>query len=191
MEATNVYQKLSEARKLIRETKLKKEGYNSFSKYDYFTPSQISSLVSDACYKNGLLTKYDLVYENEAYIGYLLVYNIENPEDKMQFTMPTAIADIKATNLAQKKGGTSTYNERYLKMSAFEITDNALDFDSQDNRKKTPEKPITKKEIEDLKDKLIEVTSKEDLTELWKSNPKYKLSKEATKLFTEKGIDLQ
>jgi hypothetical protein len=57
--------------------------------------------------------------------------------------------------------------------------------------KTDPITPITPKEIEVLKAKLITITSRGDLKELWNNNPKYKLSKEATKLVTDKGIELQ
>jgi hypothetical protein len=40
-----------------------------------------------------------------------------------------------------------TYTERYLKTSAFGITDNNLDFDSQDNRVKNDEPKLDQTEI--------------------------------------------
>lgn len=49
--------------------------------------------------------------------------------------------EIKATNAAQQMGGCMTYTRRYMLMSLFGIVENALDFDSQDNRTKQPVKP--------------------------------------------------
>jgi hypothetical protein len=51
---------------------------------------------------------------------------------------------IKATNATQQIGGAVTYTERYLSMVAFDIKDNNLDFDSQDNRPKPEQKPKLK-----------------------------------------------
>lgn len=53
--------------------------------------------------------------------------------------MATAIPSITATNAAQQLGGCVTYTERYLKMTAFGISDNTLDLDSkkQETKKET------------------------------------------------------
>ena len=137
-------QKIANAKKEIKENKLKKEGRNDFSKYDYFTPSQIESLVQQVCISNGLLTKFDLIRNDLGVYGLLTIFDIDT-DDKLEFQMATAIPEIKATNIAQQLGGCVTYTERYLKTSAFGITDNNLDFDSQDNRVKET-KVETKKE---------------------------------------------
>jgi len=127
-----IIKKLSEAKAQIKATKLKKEGRNDFSKFDYFTPAQVEYLVADACHKLGLLTKFDLVRDALGVYGVLTVYEVET-EENMEFTMATAIPTITATNIAQQLGGCVTYTERYLKMSAFGITDNKLDFDTTEN----------------------------------------------------------
>ncbi len=132
-------QKLAKAKAEIKATKLKKEGRNTYSNYDYFTPSQIEHLVQTVCESNGLLTKFDLIRNNLGVTGQLTVYNIDNDET-ICFEMATAIPEIKATNIAQQLGGCVTYTERYLKMSAFGITDSNLDFDNSPKTKE-PEKP--------------------------------------------------
>lgn len=132
----NVYEKLLKAREEISKTKIKKEGRNSYSNYDYFTPSQISGLVTGACIKTKLLTQFSLIQDEVGYKGVLTITNVENPKEELTFTQATDVPEIKATNQSQKLGGMVTFTERYLKMSAFEITDNNLDFDSQDNRPK-------------------------------------------------------
>lgn len=135
----NVLKALSEARKAISETKMKKEGKNKFSNYDYFTPSQVHKLVEDACQKTNLLAKFDLDKDELGYFGELIVYHLESTEH-LSFKLVTDVPDIKATNASQKLGGMMTYTERYLKSSAFGIVDNNLDFDAQDNRPKaTPQ----------------------------------------------------
>lgn len=121
--------KLAKAKAEIKATKLKKEGRNTYSNYDYFTPSQIEHLVQTVCESNGLLTKFDLERNQLGVTGKLTVYNIDNDET-ICFEMATAIPEIKATNIAQQLGGCVTYTERYLKMSAFGITDSNLDFDA-------------------------------------------------------------
>jgi hypothetical protein len=131
-------EKISAAKKEIKESKLKKEGTNKFSNYDYFTPSQIEFLVQQVCQSQKMLTKFDLVRDSLGVFGVLTIFDCET-EDKLEYTMASAIPEIKATNISQQLGGCMTYTERYLKTSAFGITDNNLDFDSH---KPEPQKKI-------------------------------------------------
>ena len=142
--------KLASAKAEIKATKLKKEGKNTYSNYEYFTPSQIEFLVASACHNNKLLTSFDLIRNELGVYGRLTVYDLESGE-KLTAEMATAIPEIKATNIAQQLGGCVTYTERYLKMSLFGITDNQLDFDTTENAKKQAETKPTKKAPEQPK----------------------------------------
>ena len=142
--------KLAAAKAEIKSTKLKKEGKNTYSNYEYFTPSQIEFLVATACHNNNLLTSFDLIRNDLGVYGRLTVYDLESGE-KLTTEMASAIPEIKATNIAQQLGGCVTYTERYLKMSLFGITDNQLDFDTTENTKKQTEPKPAKKEPEQPK----------------------------------------
>ena len=142
--------KLASAKAEIKATKLKKEGKNTYSNYEYFTPSQVELLVATACHNNKLLTSFDLIRNELGVYGRLTVYDLESGE-KLTAEMATAIPEIKATNIAQQLGGCVTYTERYLKMSLFGITDNQLDFDTTENTKKQAETKPTKKAPEQPK----------------------------------------
>ena len=131
--------KIANAKLEIKGTKLKKDGWNDFSKYNYFTPDQIEHLVSLACKNNNLLTTFDLIRNELGIYGVLTIYDLESGKDIKQ-QMATDIPQIKATNTAQQLGGCVTYTERYLKMSTFGITDNQLDFDTPPNKPKLPTK---------------------------------------------------
>ena len=135
--------KLAAAKAEIKATKLKKEGENTYSKYSYFTPSQIEFLVATACHNNKLLTSFDLIRNDLGVYGRLTIYDLESGE-KLATEMASAIPEIKATNIAQQLGGCVTYTERYLKMSLFGITDNQLDFDTTENTKKQAEPKTAK-----------------------------------------------
>lgn len=135
-----IYKKLQLARVYIKSTPVKKEGKNTYSGYEYFTPSQISKLVHDACIQTGLIHLYRLERNESGITARLTVLNVENPEEGINFEIPTSIPEIKATNSAQQLGGAVTYSERYLLMIAFDIVDNSLDFDTTENTKKTVEK---------------------------------------------------
>ena len=134
----NITEKLLEARKLIKETSIQKEGTNKFSKYDYFTPSQVSELVNTVCQELKIITLFSLRKDEYGLYGSLVIQDTENIENQIGFFMYTEMPSITATNMTQQMGGCETYTKRYMLMSAFDITDNNLDFDSQDNRPKTP-----------------------------------------------------
>lgn len=197
METTkNLLKKLAQAKLDISNTKISKEGTNDFSHYDYFTPEQVNKIVQKVCFENGLFTKFDLKRNERWVYGVLTVYDIDS-EETISFEWATAIPEIKATNVAQQIWGCMTYTERYLKMTAFWITDNSLDFDTTENTKKTvnqksESKDITKdwpftndlpwfnkEELEQLKwntEWLVWFENTEDL--LKAISTKYKISKE-------------
>lgn len=137
-------EKLNNAKHEIKNTKIQKAGWNDYSQYAYFTPEQIEFLVAQACKNNGLLTTFDLVRNELGIYGQLTIYEIETGES-LQLQMATEIPQIKATNTAQQLGGCMTYTERYLKTSAFGITDNRLDFDTTENTIKNAKKPEVQK----------------------------------------------
>lgn len=155
-----IVKQLSNAKKNIRETKMKKEGKNTFSNYEYFTPSQVEKLVSDACQENNLLPVFELKRNELGVYGVLTIYSTLSDEN-LTFEMATAIPEIKATNIAQQLGGCVTYTERYLKQSVFGITDNSLDFETTENTKQTAEsKPPAQTQKQLSNDKEIELAKK-------------------------------
>ena len=157
----NLIKKLNEARVIIATTDKKKDGRNTFSNYNYFTPDQVKSLVDVACSKVGIVPVFELKRNELGVYGIITLYDMDSDET-MITEMSSAIPDIKATNIAQQLGGAMTYTERYMKMSLFGITDNNLDFDSQDNR---PKKTDYKKAIE-------QCSTDDELKGVWLSIPK-------------------
>lgn len=139
----NIYAKLNEARKIIRETPIKKEGFNDYGKYEFFTPSQIEGLVADACEKTGTMCLTNLKQDQFGYFQTLRFMSVDEPELYIDFELRTERPDITATNASQKMGGMDTFSERYIKMKVFTIRDNNLDFDSQNNAEKPPMKSVS------------------------------------------------
>jgi hypothetical protein len=144
----NIITKLAVAKQQVATEKNAKAWKNSFSNYNYFTPEQVNSIVQKVCDTCWLLTKFDLKRNEYGVFWTLTVYDIESWES-LEFESATAIPEIKATNVAQQMWGCMTYTERYLKMTAFWIIDNSLDFDSDEQykaRQKTTKKSESKKE---------------------------------------------
>jgi len=131
----NVLSKLALARVAIRATKLEKKGFNAYSNYKYFTPEQIGKLVDDSCKENNLIVLHNLKQDEKGFFSELIIIDMDN-EEQILFITRTAVPTIKATNETQQYGGMLTYSKRYALMNAFDIEDNTMDFDSQDNSKK-------------------------------------------------------
>lgn len=138
----NVLKKLFLAKAMVSQMRTKKEGSNSFSKYEYFTPEQVNKIVQTVNDENWLFTAFSLK-RNEFWVyGVLTVYDIESWES-MDFEMASEIPDIKATVWTQQLGGCVTYTERYLLMSIYWIKDNSLDLDSDEQAKNRVKKSDT------------------------------------------------
>lgn len=133
----NVLSKLATARTFIKSHPLKKDGRNEFSKYDYFTPEIVSKLVNDACVEANIICVFSLKQDALSYYGEITTTDLETGESVVT-EMRTEKPVITATNATQQMGGMNTYTKRYAFMSLFDIEDNTIDFDSQDNTK--PEK---------------------------------------------------
>lgn len=128
----SVYKKLLEARKIIREHGVSKDGNNKFANYNYFTPDGVKAAVGGACQLVGIIPIFSLDRDDLGLFGRLRIVDVESNED-VEFRISTAIPEIKATNVTQQVGGCITYTERYALMVAFEIADNKADFDAHDN----------------------------------------------------------
>jgi hypothetical protein len=146
----NLYEKLDKARELVRATKHKKAGTNTYSKYDYFTPEQVELIVAEVCKETKMLPICSLRRNEYGLFQELSLINLEETkETPLVFELATVKGELKATNETQQMGGTDTYSERYLKMKVFQIKDNNLDFDAHDNSKKTNAKSVPLAEEDD------------------------------------------
>ena len=132
--------KLQQARAFIKAMPIKKAGKNTFSGYEYFTPEQINKMVWEAEQKAGLIHFFDLVRDVNGIHGRLIIADVETG-DKVELVQATDIPLIKATNTAQQIGGAVTYTLRYMLMTAFDISDNSLDFDAHREQKSKPPMP--------------------------------------------------
>jgi hypothetical protein len=144
----NIYEKLAQARQVIRDTNAKRAGHNDYSKYDYFTPEQVEALVAEACEQTKTICLTSLKQDQFGFYQELRFVDLESKESDvfantnergcLTFELRTEKPTIKATNETQQMGGMDTYSERYIKMKVFQIKDNNLDFDAGDNRKAPP-----------------------------------------------------
>jgi len=146
-----IYKKIEDAIDLIKNSPLKKQGRNTYSEYDYYTPEQVNKLVYDACKKVGLFVRFDLLRNEHGIEGLVTVFDSTDFKVSVEYKMASDVPSIKATNIAQQLGGAMTYTKRYMLMNIFDIVDNNLDFDTTTNTKKQSE---PKEEKEDPKEDL-------------------------------------
>lgn len=144
----NVLKKLFLARASVSKMAIKKDGSNSFSKYEYFTPEMVNKIVQTVNEEQWLFTAFNLK-RNEFWVYWVLtVFDIDSWES-MDFEMASEIPDIKATVGTQQLGWCVTYTERYILSTIYWIKDNSLDLDSDESykaRQKTVKKSEPKKE---------------------------------------------
>lgn len=135
----SVLSKLATARLFIKSHPIKKDASNAFSKYDYFSPELVSKLVNEACIEANIICVFSLKQDSLSYYGEIITTDLETGES---FTTETRTAKpvITATNETQQMGGMNTYCKRYSLMSLFDIEDNTIDFDAQDNAKQAAKK---------------------------------------------------
>lgn len=141
----NIYQKLQLVRSELQKLNLKKSGMNSFQKYSYYELSDFLPALNKLNTENGLMTQFELA-ENFAFLD---VFNADDPDKKIQFSIPVAQSDVKGANAIQNLGSQITYLRRYLLMIAFEISES----DTVDNQKPVDEgkKPtLDKKYIDQI-----------------------------------------
>ena len=188
-----IYDKLQKAREFIKNSDLKKSGYNDYSKYSYYTPEQVDKLVHEACKDVKLLNLFSLKKNKHGYYGELTLIDLEDEKGEIVFIQSTDIPVIKATNVTQQIGGAVTYTNRYMLMTAFDIVDNNLDFYTPQKKKIPqtiePEKPwlnnLDKKTNQPTPQwaNVLEAIQEGKLTNIAKVREYYKVNKEvATKL---------
>jgi hypothetical protein len=127
--------KLSVKKRIVKITnllRLEKDGKNTFSNYDYFTPNLVLAKLNPLLEENNLITLFNLKvheFKDDYYTAYLTIEDTDSPE-KVEYQFDIEKAEVKGANKAQNSGATLTYAKRYSLMNAFNIADNDDDFDS-------------------------------------------------------------
>ncbi|MDU4477658.1 ERF family protein [Clostridium sp.] len=118
----NIYQKLQKSRVELQNKKLKKTGTNKYSNYDYFELGDFLPSINDICNNNGLATIFQFTKD----LATLDIIDVDNIENKLQFSTPVEIALLKGCSSIQNIGGTQSYCRRYLYIMAFEIAESDI-----------------------------------------------------------------
>lgn len=143
-ESKSIYEKLAEMRVELQAKKLIKTGKNTYSKYEYYELSDFLPSCNSIAAQHKTLFKF-AINENTAS---LTLINLENLEDVIEFSIPTASVSIQGATAMQNIGAVTTYARRYLYMIAMEISeDDNLDI-ADTAEKVTKEQQQRKEEAE-------------------------------------------
>ena len=162
-ETMNVYAKLLEARKRFLEAGIKKEGVNRYAEFKYFRLDEIIPVKQEIFKDLGLA---DVISFSENY-ACLTIFNVANPEERIDFVSQLAPDESMIKNPIQKVGAIQTYVRRYLYLLALDIIESdgieetTGKSDSEDNTPapaltvKKSNRPATAAEREETKKDLI------------------------------------
>ena len=145
----NIYEKLQEARVQLQGLDLKKSGHNKFAGFKYYELSDILPHVNRIFKELKLFSAFNIKDE----LATLTVVDSEKPDQAIQFTSPTADAQVKGTTPVQSLGAVHTYLKRYLYVNALEIVEHDV-LDSQVGGGTLTEQKATDKQVEIILEKL-------------------------------------
>lgn len=156
----NVYAKLIEARKMFLAAGVKKTGKNLYAEYKYFTLDDIIPVKTRIFDDLGLV---DVISFGEGF-ACLSLFNVANPEERIDFVSPTEKDESLIKNPIQKLGAVETYVRRYLYMllldivesDGIEATTDKPDPEEGADKSKAPKRPKTEKERSEIKEDLID-----------------------------------
>ena len=172
----NVYQKLLEARSRFLSANIKKSGKYMKMRYTYFELDDIVPVATGIFKDIGLLPV--TTFTNDS--ATMRLYNVDNPEDYVDFTSPMReIEPIisnttggEVTNAIQRLGSVETYQRRYLYMIALDI----VEFDEMEAmtgmspaapvEAPAPKPPVTPVERKEIKQQLTATEDNADELQL-------------------------
>ena len=154
----NIYQKLQKCRVELQGEKLKKSGKNHYSHYDYFELGDFLPKANEIMDKYGVASVFRFTPEEAT----LTIINSEKIDEKIIFTTPVTIAQLKGCYAIQNIGATQTYARRYLYVMAFEISEpDVLDDVEPDEKAIYESKLIDKIKVATIKEMIKKTNSNE------------------------------
>ena len=171
--ALNVYAKLIEARKRFLEVGVKKTGVNRYAEYKYFTLDEIIPVKQEIFRDLGLSDVISFGTE----VATLTIFNVDNPEESIDFMSQLAPDESMIKNPIQKVGAIQTYVRRYLYLLALDIIESdgieettGKPVDEEGKPTKTTSKksnrPATTEERQEVKEELINQDGKATDTQI-------------------------
>lgn len=115
--SNNIYSKLAKVCLDLQRKNIKKSGRNKFVGYSYYELSDILPVINELMVENNLCMIIGFTKD----LGTLTLTNCEDPEQKIENTVPMGEVQLKGAHVAQNYGASQTYARRYLILSTFNI----------------------------------------------------------------------
>jgi len=135
--------------KITNELKVKKNGKNTFSKYDYFKLEDIQDALNPLLEKYGVFMQYTLTQntvtsgKEDSFHSVLSLIDALNQESKVEYIADIEKAEVKGASGIQMSGATLTYGKRQAIMNAFNLSEEDDDPNSDIHDKKNPKNVVT------------------------------------------------
>ncbi|MFA5453177.1 MAG: ERF family protein [Candidatus Methanomethylophilaceae archaeon] len=131
----NIYEKLLEARIILKKQGIKQGGKNEYAKYTYYELADFVPAITDICKEVRIIPM--VTFPSNAV---MTITDLDKPDDKIIFESPMSTANLKGCHEVQNLGAVETYLRRYLYQTAFEI----IESDFVDASTKNPSQEKTK-----------------------------------------------
>jgi len=136
--------------KITNELKVKKNGKNTFSKYDYFKLEDIQDALNPLLEKHNVFMHYVLsknnleVASDESFCSTLTLFDTSDATNCVQYVVSLERAEVKGASNIQMSGATLTYGKRQAVMNAFNISEDDDDPNSDAHDPTNPKnlKPV-------------------------------------------------
>ena len=157
------------------------------TEYSFAKLQQIQKQIDPILSKLGLSYSFKSKEENNKLTILCVASHESGHQETTQMSAPMDVSGNK--NPIQSIGSTNTYLMRYTLCNAFGISADE-DNDGQTALKK-PLPPVSEKDIDALKEKLILITTNKELSKLWSDNPKLQSTEVVNRMFTAKKTELE
>lgn len=118
----NIYSKLAKVCLELQQKNIKKSGRNKFVGYSYYELSDILPSINELMVEHKLCMIIGFTKE----LGTLTLINSDDPEQKIENTVPMGDVQLKGAHIAQNYGASQTYARRYLILSTFNICESDM-----------------------------------------------------------------
>lgn len=139
-----VYGRIQKVRNELQKLELKKSGKNKFTGSVYFELGDFLPQLNELCDIYGIMPRFILEKEK----ALLIVFNVDKPDEKETWFIPSADSQVKGATAIQNLGAQITYLRRYLHMAAFEISEG----DTEDAQTQEEIKQIDSDAVDEIND---------------------------------------
>jgi hypothetical protein len=145
MDKKNIYQKLAEARNMLRLRNIKPTGKNQ-GRFEYYELEDILPAVTEICEKVGILPVMNYFSDRAV----LTIYDTDS-DRTITLESPMSTAKLAGCHEVQNLGAVQTYEKRYLYMHAFDVAesdvlDGTVHTDETPRRQNAKPAPVQKAE---------------------------------------------